>query len=301
MSRADTRSLKGLAILCVLLGHLNYLDSSGAWGVHIFLLLSGYGLESSYQKKGLNGYWKNRIFKVWVPYEVVILIVLLVEFIARNEYSVLSIIASISGTDFGYNIDPSMWYISYIFLLYVEFFLWKKFKRGKIREYGYLILFMVFNFILSITDKFSPLSIWSPTAQAWIYTFDFFIGIAMVHKKKNSIFLNFVAAVSILYFFVRYGSTHFKADMVLFTFAAAVSIIIIVTKFKLSKFNLLQKLGDISFCVYLVEGHLLRWKDYYLQWIHNNNIRKVVVFVFCLIVGYMVYKIMNVFYIKIES
>lgn len=53
MSKEITNSLKGIAILFVLFGHTNFLDSSGAWGVHIFLLLSGYGLECSYQKNGI--------------------------------------------------------------------------------------------------------------------------------------------------------------------------------------------------------------------------------------------------------
>lgn len=59
MKKEDTLALKAIAIIFVLLGHLNYLDSSGAWGVHIFLILSGYGLETSYQWNGLKDYWKT--------------------------------------------------------------------------------------------------------------------------------------------------------------------------------------------------------------------------------------------------
>lgn len=51
-SKHTTNNLKAVAIILVILGHLGFINKSGAWGVGIFLLLSGYGLTQSYIKSG---------------------------------------------------------------------------------------------------------------------------------------------------------------------------------------------------------------------------------------------------------
>lgn len=66
--------IKGVAIILVILCHLGGKTGSvvftplGGIGVAIFLFLSGYGLEKSYEKKGLNNYWKKKISYVFLPY-----------------------------------------------------------------------------------------------------------------------------------------------------------------------------------------------------------------------------------------
>lgn len=64
--QTDTYALKGIAILFVLLGHMGYLDASGAWGVHIFLIVSGYGLYCSEKKSGIDSFWRKRILAVYL-------------------------------------------------------------------------------------------------------------------------------------------------------------------------------------------------------------------------------------------
>lgn len=48
------------------------------------------------------------------------------EMTINKNFNIANVVISMVGLDFGYNIDPSMWYISYCFLLYAEFYLWKK-------------------------------------------------------------------------------------------------------------------------------------------------------------------------------
>lgn len=50
ISEDGTQVLKGIAIILVILGHLGYLDMPGVGGVHIFLILSGYGIYCSVKK-----------------------------------------------------------------------------------------------------------------------------------------------------------------------------------------------------------------------------------------------------------
>lgn len=40
-------------------------------GVALFLICSGYGLEMSYSKNGLNGLWKKRILRLCIPFWIV--------------------------------------------------------------------------------------------------------------------------------------------------------------------------------------------------------------------------------------
>lgn len=298
LSKTDTTALKGLAILFVLLGHMNYLDSSGAWGVHIFLILSGFGLEISYQKNGLNEYWKKRIVKVFLPYEFVILLALTIERIVFLHHDYLGVAASILGLDFGCNIDHSMWYVSYLFLLYGEFYIWKKYGANRITKTLLPVMFILFNFALSICDKFFPLAIWSPTAQVWLYVFDFFVGIILVHisaEKHKKIYDLFVI-VMILYFVVRYNHTHFKLDMLLFTLSAAAVTIGLGQKLKIGRASFFLKLGECSYFIYLIEGHLLRWKGQFLCWIQNENIRNFTVLVLCMILGFAFQRIFDILY-----
>ncbi len=77
MSRDYTNALKGFAILTVLWAH------AGAWsgvegiqfiagiGVVLFLLCSGYGLQISFEKNGLKGFWKKRLLRVALPFWLV--------------------------------------------------------------------------------------------------------------------------------------------------------------------------------------------------------------------------------------
>lgn len=56
ISRNNTNILKGIAIFFVLFGHMGYIDNGGAWGVHIFLIISGYGVFNSASNNELNEY-----------------------------------------------------------------------------------------------------------------------------------------------------------------------------------------------------------------------------------------------------
>lgn len=68
---------KGLAIAVVIYGHLGeyfhirYLTSLGGIGVAMFLILSGYGINESWKKKGYQDYWKKRFISVYIPYLII--------------------------------------------------------------------------------------------------------------------------------------------------------------------------------------------------------------------------------------
>lgn len=47
---------------------MNGIEYPAGVGVSLFLILSGYGIELSVKKNGLNKFWIKRFFRVLVPY-----------------------------------------------------------------------------------------------------------------------------------------------------------------------------------------------------------------------------------------
>ena len=116
----NSNSLKGIAIVMIILCHIvgvfgvRYATPLGGIGVSIFLFISGYGLNESYKKNGLNNFISKRVKKVLIPYWIIVIID---EFINRNSISVLlKEVVLLKTPNF-------MWFIQYIVTLYLLFYL----------------------------------------------------------------------------------------------------------------------------------------------------------------------------------
>lgn len=74
MDRNYTTAIKGFSILTVVWAHsgarlgVGGIQFIAGIGVALFLICSGYGLEMSYQKNGLKGFWKKRLLGVCLPF-----------------------------------------------------------------------------------------------------------------------------------------------------------------------------------------------------------------------------------------
>ena len=75
LSRTNTQALKGLAAIGIVVFHVllgyNISPLFNMWGgffVTMFLVLSGYGIEESFRKNGLDVYWQKRLEKVVLPF-----------------------------------------------------------------------------------------------------------------------------------------------------------------------------------------------------------------------------------------
>ena len=229
VSKKQTTCIKGIAILLVILGHLSLIDCSGAWGVHLFLIISGYGMYCSYESSGLKLFWKKRMEAVWEPYFFCTITFLLVRIFLHEKFSIANVIGSLIGLDFGLNIDPTMWYISYIFAMYTIFFFAIKIKNRKVGIFiaGVLQVIITGLGYLSIA--------WHRGTIAWAYALSFPIGVIwgkirnteITPKKKKAIcILSF--AFSALVVAHRYGKIHGGPEELVFTLFAAVGIIAFV-------------------------------------------------------------------------
>lgn len=137
MSRNHTNVLRAIAILMVVWGHvggklgINNIQFMGGIGVSLFLLCSGYGLFSSYQKNvrkygsenGLKEYWKKKIVKVILPFWVVETVGL----ILIGEFDIATITKDLlfiqPATAYG-------WYMQYLIICYILFWLIVKLKEN---------------------------------------------------------------------------------------------------------------------------------------------------------------------------
>ena len=130
MDRNYTTEIKGFAILTVVWAHsgaklgVGGIQFIAGIGVALFLICSGYGLEISYEKNGLNGFWKKRLLGVCLPFWVVELVGLLV----TGHFSVKTYLLDFCflkpATGYG-------WFMGYIVICYLIFYGAKRFVPDK--------------------------------------------------------------------------------------------------------------------------------------------------------------------------
>lgn len=126
MDRNYTTAIKGFSIVTVVWAHsgaclsVEGIQFIAGIGVALFLMCSGYGLEVSYEKNGLNGFWKKRLIGVCLPFWVVELVGLLVIGDLSVKTYLLDFFFLKPATGYG-------WFMEYIVICYLIFYTVKRF------------------------------------------------------------------------------------------------------------------------------------------------------------------------------
>lgn len=121
MDRNYTTAIKGFYILTVVWAHSGAKLSVGGIqfiagiGVALFLMCSGYGLEVSYEKNGLKGFWKKRLLGVCLPFWVVELVGLFATGTFTIKTYLLDFCFLKPATGYG-------WFMGYIVICYLIFY-----------------------------------------------------------------------------------------------------------------------------------------------------------------------------------
>lgn len=112
MSVQHTNICRAVAAIIIILQHvaggfgIRYLTPLGGIGVAIFLILSGYDLNESYKKKKSGGDWKTKIIRVLIPYAIVLIVVITMQYLTRTKMEI-----------------PYYWYLVFMFFQYLVFYL----------------------------------------------------------------------------------------------------------------------------------------------------------------------------------
>lgn len=117
MSKDYTMTIKGLAMILIMLGHCTcqfqggrLMTPCGGIGVSIFLVASGYGLNESFKKNGLANFWKKRIIKVWLPYSFITIVAAIFCLPTLKEF-VFQMLC----------VNCLYWFVPYIIICYLVF------------------------------------------------------------------------------------------------------------------------------------------------------------------------------------
>lgn len=178
LSKQHTNIIKGIATLLIILSHianfkgLSVLIPLGGIGVAIFMLSSGYGLNESFQKNGLNHYFKKRVFKILIPYWMIIAIY---SFLHFEDISIKSILGALILI----NRLPFMWFIQYILMWYLIFYFSKKLFSDTHSVIVLIIISLIFVFVFHDTT-------WGEQS------FSFSIGVILSQYKKIREYLSII-------------------------------------------------------------------------------------------------------------
>lgn len=291
--------LKGIAILLVFVCHLGgrfpvltrLATPLGGIGVSIFLILSLYGLEKSYQKhvkageSGLKDYWKNRFLSVWVLYALVEVIALPLH-ISKGGIAILmdfTIIRPLFGLG---------WYLNYLWLWYVVFWgvklLAKKYQKNDVSIFATITMVLMIYFFFTSSFRFEQ-------------SFSPIIGIIIAKTELQDLKKHFqprngiaLLSVAVIALFVKQVEPIRSSipqvqnifHLIIKTSASMGIIICICSVWLRSKdcyiFKAFEILGSHSYELYLAHGYALLLFN-----ILNANVA-VLLFIFASIVGTMV-------------
>lgn len=188
LSYEQTDILKGIAILCVVISHIgnHYTRMTtplGGIGVSIFLCLSAYGLEISYQKNvalngnGLKFFWRKRIIAVWIPYAIVEVLTLPI----NGWVSIRNFIEDLLLIHPRFQLG---WYLNYLLVWYIIFWVLKHLNtEGQCKhESVYFIivsvLLMIYFFVRSDGLRFEQ-------------SLSFLLGLCLAKKDLKTMEKNF--------------------------------------------------------------------------------------------------------------
>ena len=258
LSRTNTQALKGFAAIGIFVFHilLGYEISPvfNMWGglfVAVFLILSGYGLEESYRKNGLDGYWRKRLEKVVLPF---------VFFVCAYNYlfSFLSSEMSMHRClDELLYVIPTFWFVFCILGCYVVYWIGTRFMPGRLR-----LLFFVACALICLNIK-------TPSGHLEAeQSFSFLAGVLLSMNKRRvetlsnreicrwTLLLLFVGAVffglkAVPALHELKGSIAYNYMLCPFRLTTGLAAIPLLTMLSLGKSGLMQTAGKYSLEIYV--------------------------------------------------
>ena len=134
-------------VLCHYLQYYNiYLAFWFNVGVQIFFIISAvlYGAKDI---KDFKTFWKNKVFKLLIPYYIVLICYFFISYIFdKNNFSLLNVFYYFTGSQaFNTSISPiaHFWFISYILIFYMIIYLLQKYDISKDKNFFLKLLLIM--------------------------------------------------------------------------------------------------------------------------------------------------------------
>lgn len=256
---------KGSAIFWIVIFHLLYGHLSGFWGkliylggsgVHLFFLLSGFGLSLSKDVNSALDFYKKRFSKILIPYYAIVMLIYVIDYFL-NLYT---------------NNDISKFYV-----LFGHIFFYKMFDNSIIESYGGHLWFMstliqLYIFFPVIQKLQRYLQIETFILSSLLISLTYWIVIAYFNLNDSrvisSIFLNYLwefnLGMSLAHLYKRkqleIWQVNMKVSLAISTFAFLFmgAITIFSGKFGKTFNDIPSSIGILYFTIFLFQ--LLRYK-----------------------------------------
>lgn len=307
LSLETTRYLKGFFAVLVLITHIYgmlfirmpeniFLHSGivrvgffslGYLSVGMFFFFSGYGLMYSYCKKEkdyIKQFPKQRLFPFYVKYSILILLYTLFYIVVRVEGKEVTLVGILKSFTLGGTLVSKGWYLQAIIWLYIIFYIgFHFFNSDKAKVIAVTNGLFFYCMVCLVMD-------WSQTWYECIFTF--LLGMIWYKKQEKisrKVEMHYmpVLIISFVIFCVFYiwGNTSIfvKPLKILSKMISAVGftalIMIVIKKSPLPFYNIISKVGMISFELYVIHGLFLDLFHYGIC--VKNNTLYVITVVIC--------------------
>lgn len=117
-----------------------------------------------------------------VPYVLFCVFQLGLSFATGEGIGAENVLCTVMGLDFGFNVDPTMWYISFIFACYaVVYVAWRVYERhGATAFIAVLLTAFVLMAVVGLTNI-----VWHRGTAAWAYFWAFPAGVLLAMYEKK--------------------------------------------------------------------------------------------------------------------
>lgn len=248
-NKYSTKAIKGICAVFVMLSHIfTQVSWAGFLAVGIFFAFSGYGLLYSWKTKEnyLDSFFQKRIIKIFIPFVTAYMVSVGLHLFLDDRVSTSDFIKDIVCLKF----LPASWYVIAIVVFYIAFYLIASSSKS---EWTVLLAMIVFWIIYCMICIIAQLgTFWYNSSLGFV------IGILgasvdaeklRIDKKKIRCASWLFATMTVL-LLVAFTSRHLVTDM-LYSTALTSLIAIFVLSYEI-ECDLLDRLGDISYEIYLV-------------------------------------------------
>lgn len=160
-NREQTTVLRGIAALMIVVLHVaiawechRVVNLPGSVFISAFIVMSGYGLNESYKRVGLEGYWRRRMRRIVVPWWAYLCVLYLIKGFPGWKAAVLEAVF----------IDTDYWFMTFIMWSYLTYWASRKlFKKS------WMMVLVVFGFVsLNMMEQMAAEQSFSFLAGVWL-------------------------------------------------------------------------------------------------------------------------------------